>query len=63
MKGGQLSFSEYDSNPSLGGYDNTEQFEKYMEEGEDPMEMEDGIEEPFGTKYRIRRRRGRKRRQ
>ena len=40
MKGGQLSFSEYDSNPSLGGDDNTEQFEE---------DMEGVIEEPFGT--------------
>lgn len=66
MKGGQLSFSEYDSNPSLGEeVDNTENFE------EDPMEMgemESGIEEPFGTKYRtltkeeIKRRNRKKRR-
>ncbi len=67
MKGGQLSFSEYDSNPSLGGDDSTEQFKEDMEGGEDLMEMEGGIEEPFGTKYRIlskeeiKRRRRRKR--
>ena len=60
MKGGQLSFSEYDSNPSLGGDDSTEQFKEDMEGGEDLMEMEGGIEEPFGTKYRIRRRRKRR---
>lgn len=56
MKGGQLSFSEYDSNPSLGGDDSTEQFEEDMGEdmrgGEDLMEMEGGIEEPFRRRTR-----------
>jgi hypothetical protein len=59
MKGGQLSFSEYDSNPSLGGNDNTENFEE---------DLEEDFKEPFGTtarkltKEEIRERRERRRR-
>jgi hypothetical protein len=71
MKGGQLSFSEYDSNPSLGEeVDNTENFEEDMEGGEDLMDMEEmegGIEEPFrrrmSAKEREKKRRERNRRQ